>query len=280
LHNLISNAIKFTDEGFVHVIAEKKQAHLFISVKDSGIGIPAARLHDVFKSFEQIDGSIERNYGGTGLGLAVSKQLVELHQGEITVSSDLGKGSTFTFSIPLASEEAISAYRREQDPATEKTVIQPAMVDWAPDELLTTSSSDGAHLLIVDDEPVNLHVLVNHLSQHDFNITTATSGVEALALLKQGLKPDIILLDVMMPKLSGYEVTRTIRKTFTQTKLPILLLSAKNEPEDIATGFKAGANDYLTKPFSKIELIARIEMQMNIQKALRLSAGRKFDDEN
>ncbi len=261
LHNLLANAIKFTESGTITISSIRNEDMLLISITDTGIGIPENRLEDVFKSFEQLDGSIERTYGGTGLGLAVTKQLIELHQGTIHVTSTIGVGSTFTFTLPLArqSDEYVEIH-----PINEVSNNHVIDVEWGIDELLMNSFGSGNHILIVDDEPINLHVLVNHLSQYDFKMSTAANGVEALAMIKQGLLPDLILLDVMMPKMSGYDVTKLIRETYPATQLPIILLTAKTENEDIVRGFQSGANDYITKPFSKTELIARIELHLKV----------------
>ncbi len=128
----------------------------------------------------------------------------------------------------------------------------------------TNSLNDKFNLLIVDDDIINRHVLANYLSLPNYSLKQAASGVEALALLEEGYKPDIILLDVMMPHISGYEVTQKIRKTWTADELPILLLTAKNQVSDLVVGFESGANDYLTKPVSRDELLARIKTHLNL----------------
>lgn len=127
------------------------------------------------------------------------------------------------------------------------------------------SDPNAFTILIVDDEPVNLHVLVNHLSLHHYLVTQASSGPEALAILDQGLIPDLILLDVMMPYMTGYEVTQRIREKWEASELPILLLTAKNQEQDLVTGLEVGANDYLIKPVSKNELLARIKTHIRIK---------------
>ncbi len=264
LHNILSNSIKFTDAGMIEMFSAIQGNHLSISIKDTGIGIPSDRLDDIFKSFEQIEGSLERSYGGTGLGLAVTKQLIELQKGNIQVESTLGKGTTFTFSLPIAFQDDMvesSITNEHQQSAYEHALL----VDWDVDPVfLGQSSTYDSTILLVDDEAINLNVLVNHLSQFNYRLFTANNGVEALAMIKKGLQPDLILLDVMMPKMSGYDVTKEVRKQFTQHVLPIILLSAKNTNEDIVKGFMAGANDYVTKPFSKQELLARIDMQLKV----------------
>ncbi len=273
IHNLISNAIKFTEKGQVRVSGLVEGTKLAITVHDTGMGIPQDKLEDIFKSFEQVDGSISRKYGGTGLGLAVTKQLVELHGGEINVNSQEGKGSSFTITLPIALEAT------EENPEVRSTIQKRlAETQLALSESTKISdrqmkiqidTSGDVNVLIVDDEPINLQVLTNQLSTFDFGLTTATNGIEALALVKSGKKFDIILLDVMMPEMSGYEVCQLIRKTYTLQELPIILLTAKNQTEDLLMGFNSGANDYLVKPFSKQELIVRMNMHLKLAKSSR-----------
>lgn len=283
LHNLVGNAIKFTPAGQVEVLAEAvdlegEQKFLKVIVSDTGIGISEDKFERIFESFEQAEGTTAREYGGTGLGLAITKQLVELHGGRISVSSRVHEGSIFSFTLPISTgvkSEIIPKLSMRLEP--ENKVNQPLK----PEIELTKSinidnKNSNISVLIVDDEPINLQVLVNILSLHHYAITQASHGEEALALIQAGYKPDIILLDVMMPKMTGYQVTQKIRERFPTTEVPIILLTAKTQVEDIVIGLNVGANDYLTKPFSKDELLARIANQINMCRLraenLRLSA--------
>jgi two-component system sensor histidine kinase ChiS len=277
LHNLICNAIKFSEIGVVEVSAAVVKDYLEITISDTGIGIQADKLDRIFEAFEQADGSIGREYGGTGLGLAVTKQLVQLHGGEIWVVSQPGKGSQFTFTLPLSqatlaitSFEAPSTVSKLLEMNTEKLIEADIslMIDDEPlvnSEALSPKSA-GFHILIVDDEPVNLQVLTNHLSLQHYQLTQASDGREALALIEQGFKPDLVLLDVMMPRMTGYEVCKKIREHFPATELPVVLLTAQNQVSDLVEGFSSGANDYLTKPISKNELLARIKTHIQLSK--------------
>jgi len=283
LHNLIGNAIKFTDSGTIEISAEivnnassDGNEQLAITVSDTGIGIAADKLDRIFASFEQADGSTAREYGGTGLGLAVTKQLVELHGGQIWVSSTVGEGSRFTFTLPVALLPEVRTTVQESNWRS-AIVNEGSAIDH---QALTINDNDRPSatqlkILIVDDEPVNLQVLRNHLSQQEYWVVQASNGIEALAVIEGGLRPDLILLDVMMPRMTGYQVTRKLRETWPLNELPILLLTAKNQIEDLVAGFEAGANDYLTKPVSKKELLARIKTHINlcrlIAENLRLS---------
>ena len=256
LYNLIGNAIKFTDNGEIKLMAKLLQKEwVEITIVDTGIGIAEDRLTQIFQSFEQADGSTARKYGGTGLGLAVTEKLVELHGGKIWVKSQVGVGSQFMFTLPIAKSTAIPLQSHAQ---LSKILEEPV-------DIVTPIQKEGLFtILIVDDEPVNLQVLINHLSLHHYNIIQANCGQEACALLEDGLKPALILLDVMMPRMTGYEVAQKIRKHFSANELPILMLTAKNRLSDLITGLEAGANDYLTKPISKNELLARVKTHLKL----------------
>lgn len=265
LHNLIGNAIKFTREGSVKISATQKDKMVYISVSDTGIGIPKEKRSSIFKSFEQGDGSTIREFGGTGLGLSVSRQLVELHGGTIEVQSEVGKGSVFTFSLP-----ASTVQKKEVPIAREEAQEHVQKIEGAPEKSLGSKATvadpegNGFKVLVVDDEPVNRRVLENHLTLAGYQITETTNGKEALKLLDNGNAFDLILLDVMMPGMSGYEVCENIRKKFLPSELPVVLLTAKNRVSDLVIGFNVGANDYLTKPFSKNELLSRIKTHLNL----------------
>ncbi len=273
MHNLIDNAIKFTPVGRVMVSAQvldhKDQdltadfgnlSELVITVADTGIGIPTAKFEDIFEVFEQADGSTAREYGGTGLGLSITKKLVELHGGKIRVESQLDQGTHFSFTLPLATGQP-----SDQPPLVEVSRIQ---ADRHPVETSKPRAASAAHqsngqqqfkILIVDDEPINLQVLKNYLSLNNYNVTQATDGFEALKLLGESEQQfDLIILDIMMPRMSGYEVSQKVRQLYPPHQLPVVMLTAKNQVSDLVTGFNAGANDYLTKPVNKEELLARI----------------------
>ncbi len=271
LYNLVGNAIKFTDIGIIKISAKiVEENKLMISVYDTGIGIPEEKLERIFEAFEQADGSTARIYGGTGLGLAVTQQLLHLHDGRMTVESKVGVGSTFSFSLPI-SEEKIS----EQVINSKLSVISHQLTDNI--EIINNDSQAEFSILIVDDEQVNRQVLINYLSLQNYFLHQVASGIEALEYLNQK-QPDLILLDIMMPHMSGYEVTKKIRENWQADELPIILLTAKNQVADLVVGLESGANDYLTKPVSKDELLARIRTHINISqlKQARLEAEQKY----
>ncbi len=257
MHNLISNAIKFTESGKVTVFAEQHGDTIKIAVVDTGIGIPADQLDRIFQSFEQVDTSMAREYGGVGLGLNITRQLVELHGGRIWVESEPGKGTRFVFTLPVSSETV-------QTHAFEEPIVH--AINGTSAEAVSTvveSEEAKAHILIVDDEPVNLQVLVNQLSMHHYSVTKVTNGPDALQAANLR-KPDLVLLDVMMPRMSGYEVCQKLREKYPPNELPIVFLTAKNQVADLVEGLSFGANDYLIKPFSARELLARIETHVEL----------------
>lgn len=284
LFNLVGNGVKFTDSGIVNVSAEVVNNYLEITVADTGIGIPPSKRDRIFESFEQADGSTGREYGGTGLGLAITKKLVELHGGKIWVDSTIGGGSRFTFTLPLSQaldspDTTLSRLNKTLVNKNENlskligvdfnsipTETTPIVTDEAINLEEITKTNRNFQILIVDDEPINLQVLVNHLSLENYTVTQASNGIEALAAIDDGFQPDLILLDIMMPRMTGYEVCQKIREKFPDYELPIVLLTAKNQASDLVEGLESGANDYLTKPIYKKELLARIKTHIHLSK--------------
>jgi signal transduction histidine kinase len=267
--NLLGNAVKFTDEGSVKVTAELGEDFAKISVIDTGIGISSGKLQEIFDAFSQADGSAERQYGGTGLGLSITNKLVELHQGTIDVSSQLGRGSTFTFTLPLSAESEVqpesddavmslhdsAAYEDDEDPTAD-----PSMDHLIEEDLSILSQT--SRILAVDDDKVNLQVVKSQL--HQYQVSLAESGAEALEILEKEGPFDLVILDIMMPKMSGYEVCRRIRQKFKPNELSVILLTAKNQVSDLVTGLESGANDFLTKPISRRELLARVKTHLEL----------------
>lgn len=264
MHNLIGNAIKFTQKGYVTLLTEIKKDMLSISVSDTGIGIPKDKLETIFNSFQQADGSTQREFGGTGLGLSVTKQLVELHGGTIDVTSEEGKGSIFSFTLPISNEKRDDIKEKNYTSSDFVHTLSASKEDLMPAKQKSKSNDEALKILIVDDEPINRRVLENHLTVAGYDVTEVSSGKEALELLQGQTSFSLVLLDVMMPGISGYEVCEKIREQFSASYLPIILLTAKNTVNELVIGFNSGANDYLTKPFSKNELLSRIKIHINL----------------
>ena len=272
LYNLIGNAVKFTVKGYVRISARKCDEVLEICISDTGDGIPEDKLEDIFKSFEQVDNSITRRYEGTGLGLYITKHLVELQGGHIWVESDLGKGSKFYFTLPLYTGEnqQISGTYPEQVLYPEALLEDDTVIEHK------SESKDGVWILLVDDDRINLRAASSLLKTKQYNVTLADNGRAALEVLKKKHKYSLIILDVMMPEMSGYEVCRKIREDKSNVELPVLMLTARNSIKDILLGFEAGANDYLLKPYEPEELFARVRTLVELQHSVRRAVDAEF----
>lgn len=274
--NLLHNAVKYTYEGTISIQAFTDEGRAYIVIADTGIGMDEHMMKRIFLPYEQASSSETMVEGGFGLGLSISKQLVELQRGTLEVSSIPGKGSKFTFSLRLA------GLHEEEDqgvPPLSDPLSMPIFSN-IPSNLQETVPMQGSRdrplLLIVDDDPVNLQVLEAILPPDEYDLTKVTSGKEALAML-DAKEWDLVISDVMMPRMSGYELTRRIRQKFALTELPVLLITARSEPKDIQSGFMAGANDYVTKPVEALEIRSRIEalttIKQTVRERLRLEAS-------
>jgi len=233
LHNVLSNALKFTKQGFVKLLVEPiSDQQVQFTVTDTGMGIPSDQLSALFSAYEQADASVNRSYGGTGLGLSICKQLAELMQGSVTVSSAEGKGSTFTVVLRLP-------------PAPEK--------EEAPVQAVAAVHKHHyARILVVDDDRVNRMVLQKMLERRGLAVQCATSGEQALELAHTSLF-DMVLMDVQMPGIGGAEAARRMRQLKRYSKVPIVALSGSGD-EDMAMCFSAGMNDFMSKPVDMNEL--------------------------
>lgn len=286
LFNLVANAVKFTPHGSVTISVELLDVDVRVSVRDTGIGISAAEQKNIFKRFYQVDSDEARQVGGTGLGLSISQRLLELHDSEIVLRSTPGEGSLFYFDLPLKKSLPEGKKVKAEPPSaaaalaaidthapTLSTALQSSGL--AEDRRKASRTEDGTDaesavvqrswqgkILVVDDEYLNLRIVESHLSD-TYQLTTALSGAEALEKLGQD-KPDLIILDLMMPVMTGYQVCQIIRKRYDPDELPIVILTAKNRVEDLVKGLSLGANDYITKPFSKEELRVRIDKQFEL----------------
>lgn len=302
LFNLLHNSIKFTVQGTIAVRADVKEGMLQLSVIDTGVGIESAKLDYIFGSYQQIsnqDAAIAAS--GFGLGLSISKQLVELHGSKLQVRSTVGEGSTFFFSLPFAEEgeqasnEAghgaqamlsdVANSCADNGAATAAGVSAPAAPKRASDRVQHDRAKQAHHelaaeqcaakedyrinILAVDDEQINLQVLSNILSaDHNIHLHCTTSPLEVLEKLADQ-SWDLIISDVMMPQMSGYALTGHIRETYDMNELPVLLLTARNQSLDVETGLLAGANDYIAKPVNAMELNARVRTLVRLKRSHR-----------
>ena len=253
LFNLLNNAVKFTESGFVELrVSEdprstEREPRLRFQVKDTGAGIPQEKLSIIFEEFTQADGSISRQYGGTGLGLTITRRLVEMHHGVITVDSRKGNGSTFTVTIAFRAAEGPEPAAPPATPGAEE--------DAAP------SSAGKATILVVEDNPVNQRVVAAMLKRHGYRVKIANHGGEVLAALEQ--EPvSLILMDVQMPTVDGLEATRMVRRDERWSKLPIIAMTAHAMHGDKKRCLDEGMDGYLSKPVSRPHLVAVIEKHL------------------
>lgn len=271
LINLVGNAIKFSNGGTVTVtIQPRDDRGVRIEVCDEGRGIDTKDLDRIWNPFVQAEDPDIRVAGGTGLGLAISKNLVELHGGSIRVESELGKGSRFIVDLPESpGMRGISRRRVEktQDIVTIKKDVRFESDEKENNTLAQLQSFASARILAVDDDEVNLRVMKGFCDVAGYEFITATNGPEALKILATQ-DVDIVLLDLMLPGISGYEVCKKIRKDPKTMGIPVIMVTAKDTTTDLVRGFVTGANDYITKPFSRDELLVRIENQLAIKQML------------
>jgi len=275
LFNLIGNAVKFTKKGSITVSAEEKGDKIAVTVTDTGIGISKKMYDVIFDSFKQIDTSSTKQNQGIGLGLSISRQLIELHGGSIEVSSFLDKGSRFTFYLPKTSIEILPGDKDIGDDFVSRFIEERNRTSTLTHLKAEQSgiNKNGLTILVVDDDPVNQAMMVNQLSLHNYNIIQANNGHEVISLMEKDNKPDIVLLDLMMPDISGLEVTRILRQNYSIDKLPIILVTAKNRVSDFVMAVQSGVNDYITKPVNNDELISRLRLHEELlQKNKALNA--------
>lgn len=250
LLNLANNAVKFTETGGVTISIKKDEetettVKIKCEVTDSGIGIPSNKLELLFARFQQADNSITRNYAGTGLGLAITKRLIELMGGEIGVDSIAGYGSTFWFKVPLKKVITVSPVTLEETIETDVTVIDENIETDLENKIRNNCA--GKKILIVEDDPINQEVAKDILESVGLNVTIADDGEKSLELLKSH-QYELILMDIQMPNMDGLEATKQIRANISKD-VPIIALTANAMSEDRDLCFKAGMNDFLTKPF-------------------------------
>jgi CheY-like chemotaxis protein len=282
LRNLLSNAIKFTASGRVELRVNrfKDPDHRYVrdsddvvafAVSDTGIGIAREKLPVIFEAFQQADGTTNRKYGGTGLGLSISREIAGLLGGRIVAESEPGKGSTFTLYVPVVSPgHSATGPTTEDDPepAPEDLSTEPyptahdAEDSWpAPTRLEAWKSGragqvlSGRRVLIVDDDIRNVFALTHVLGRVGMPVLYAENGREGIETLERNPDVELVLMDIMMPEMDGYETIAAIRRTQRWTGLPIVALTAKAMPGDREKSIARGANDYVPKPVDVDQLL-------------------------
>jgi adenylate cyclase len=279
LYNLLSNAMKFTPAGkSITVNLKAAQQHCLLQVMDTGIGIRADEVPHLFERFRQAEGSTNRSYEGTGLGLALVKELVELHGGDVSVDSVYGSGTTFTLTLKtganhLPTDQIVDGQAEVQSnrAAIELADLEMELQDSAdavdealPVDLEAVKHSAQAKVLVVDDNPDLRAYVSGILRQQGYLVWTARNGAEGFAQA-QLLRPSLIVTDLMMPKVSGLEMIRMIRAQDDLKGTPVVLLTAKADEDTRIEGVERGADAYLSKPFNDRELLAEVRNLLSLK---------------
>jgi CheY-like chemotaxis protein len=247
--NLISNAVKFTDAGSITCSARRDGGDLVISVTDSGIGIAPMDQPKVFEKFKQVGDTLTDKPKGTGLGLPICKEIIEYHGGQIWVESEPGKGSTFSFTLPIA-EASIGA---EILPRRRKVDIE-ALVRQLRERVATHEPHEKS-VLVVDDDSNIRSLLEQELTEAGYRVRLAEDGRKALALIREET-PGLVILDVMMPEMNGFDVAAVLKNDPVTMDIPIIILSIL---EDKERGFRLGVDRYLTKPIDTASLFHEVD---------------------
>ncbi len=272
--NLLSNAFKFTLEGEIRVSLARRGRSVELRVEDTGAGIPEAELPKVFERFHRVQDIRARTHEGSGIGLALVKELVSLHGGKIGVRSRVGHGTCFSVQLPLGSAhlpaDRVGAERTQASTALDGAVFVEEALGWledtaelAPRPPPATTANGGTHaarIVLADDNRDMRRYLTRLLSDH-WEVEAAADGVQALAAVHRQ-RPDLVLTDVMMPNLDGFGLLRELRADADLRAVPVIMLSARSGEQAHVEGLRGGADDYLSKPFSARELIARIQAQL------------------
>lgn len=271
IFNLLSNAFKYTLTGGIIVELFETAEQLILQVKDTGVGIPGEELSRIFDRFHRVQNVVGRSHEGTGIGLALIRELVQLHGGSITAESEPGKGSTFTVTIPLGKDH-LPASQVNAGFVDNTETPELAFVEEASMLTGNNNKKEGAErsnvsklpVLVADDNADMLQYLYS-LLQAEYEVVTAVNGKDALEKMRD-YKPLLVLSDVMMPVMNGIELLKAIKANPETENIPVILLTARAGEESMIEGYEIGADDYLVKPFSAKELIARIRAHIKIIK--------------
>jgi signal transduction histidine kinase len=291
--NLISNAFKFTFDGEIAVTIERIDDVAELRVRDTGVGIPAEAMPKLFERFHRVPNTRSRTHEGSGIGLALVQELIKLQGGSIRVESTVDQGTTFIVTIPFGQDhlakEQLGGARSLSSTALGPTPFVEEALRWLPDsseiveipgdrdDLLPKPSAApplagaGARILIADDNADMRHYLTRLLAEH-YKVETAADGRSAMVKVREH-PPDLVLSDIMMPDVDGFELMRQLRADERTRGIPVVLLSARAGEESRVEGMQAGADDYLVKPFSARELLARVGARLEIARLQKAAEG-------
>ena len=267
--NLLSNAFKFTFKGSVQVTLRELKEEVELIVQDSGIGISKEEMPKLFNRFYRVEGAKSRTFEGSGIGLALVKDMVAAHGGKIFVDSKKGDGSTFRVIIPKGYAH-LPVNQLQTQHSTESTRLKAAVfvqeaARWIPDNAKENISNKDRSVILIVEDNTDMREYLKSLLNNDYHILTAANGIEALRLIQADL-PNLIISDIMMPEMDGLALLKKLRSSEKTLRIPIILLSARSGNEATVQGLNEGADDYLTKPFSSKELIARVQTQLSMVK--------------
>ncbi len=283
--NLLSNAFKFTLDGAITIGLQRVGDTAVLTVRDTGTGIAAAELPHLFERFHRVRGAGGRSFEGSGIGLALVRELVRLHQGEVHVESEPGEGSTFRVTIPArntsssphAEAGAAAALATDSGPVSQAAAMVAEASRWLPGSTAgMTEPADAAAArprIVVADDNADMRDYVAGLLAPTSRVEAVGDGMTALAAVRRE-PPDLLLADVMMPRLDGLELLRTIRADAGLRHMPVIFVSARAGEEARVAGLEAGADDYLVKPFGGRELIARVGAALELARVRRTSEER------
>jgi PAS domain S-box-containing protein len=272
--NLLSNAFKFTLDGAIAIGVRREGAAAVLTVQDTGTGIAAGDLPHLFERFHRVRGAGGRSFEGSGIGLALVRELVNLHHGEVHVESELGKGSTFRVSIPAAAPAAIApTWSVGMGRASQAEAMVAEASRWLPAGTHAAEPGDAPAArprIVVADDNADMRDYVAGLLAASHRVEAVGDGIDALAAVRRD-PPDLLLADVMMPRLDGFELLRTIRADPSLRRLPVIVVSARAGEDARVAGVEAGADDYLVKPFGARELLARVGAVLELARVRRTS---------
>ncbi|GAB3028017.1 ATP-binding response regulator [Spirosoma pulveris] len=284
--NLLSNAFKYTLQGSIGVQLTAEDGNAVLRVSDTGVGIPAAELPHMFERFHRVANAGGRTYEGSGIGLSLVHELVNLHGGTITVASVEGQGSTFTVQLPLGREHLFKGQIVEDNYRGQRSQLADTFLQEArtmlPDEMmpietagmtLEAGEDDRTTKILVVDDNADMRAYLSRLLAPYFTVQTAVHGADAIRQLNTDL-PQLILSDMMMPVMDGKELLRRIKQNPVMAHIPLIFLSARAGQEARIDGLEAGADDYLVKPFSSLELLTKVRAQINLNQTRRQAETR------
>jgi PAS domain S-box-containing protein len=287
LLNLLSNAFKYTLEGEIVVSLRAVEGWAELAVRDTGTGIAAAELPHIFERFRRVAGAGGRSHEGSGIGLALVRELVALQGGTIAVESEPGRGSVFTVRLPLAQAVDATAAAPPAAAGTQAAAVLAEAARWLPEAAPEPSAAGNRPVVLLADDNADMRDYVRHLLEPRHDVVAVSDGAAALAAAR-ARRPDLLLSDVMMPGLDGFALLRAVRSDPELADLPVILLSARAGEEARVEGLDAGADDYVTKPFTARELTARVSANLALaqlrrevarkERALRAEAERSRDD--